>query len=159
MTLQDIIDYCRASAIADSLNAGEEANYRYICRQYSKTFFTPLHLVYDLDPEMICRAFFEHQMDQRDAEKELENLLDTIYELEDPNYTAEKREELTDFIKEAEKQERDRIAKGKPIHPGIKREDEVTLKSATEPTVKSKKELPSQGSINLSYLAENENEQ
>lgn len=158
MTLQDIIDYCRAAAIADALYAGEEANYRYICRQYSKTFFTPLHLVYSLDPEEVVRAYFEDQMDARDVDKEIDSLLDAIYELEDPNYTSEKREELNDFIKEAEEQERKRVASNKPIHPSLRFESEVSLKNTSEKPPEPSTEKPTGGFINLSYLADNDNE-
>lgn len=157
MTLQDIIDYCRAVAIADSLSAGEEANYRYICRQYSKTFSTPLDQVYDMDPEEVCRAFFEDQMDSRDIEKDLETLLDIIYELEDPDYAHEKHKELKDFMKNAEEEERQRIAQKKPIHPGLRYESEVSLKNTTEDPPSQKKE-PTGGFINLSYLADSDNE-
>lgn len=158
MNLQDIVDCARAMAIADSLAAGEEANWRYICRHYSKTFHTPLHLVYELSPEEVIRAFFEDQMDSRDVEKELDTIMDSIYELEDPNYDASKREELTDFIKEAEEEERERIAAKKPIHPALAKENEVSLKNASQDTPESDPERPTGGSINLSYLADNDNE-
>lgn len=158
MILQDLIDYCRAAAIADSLLAGEEANYRYICRSYSKAFSTPLHEVYKLDPEEVVRTFFEDQMDAKDIEKELDALLDVIYELEDPNYTSEKRDELEQFIKQSEEEERERVAKKKPIHPGLRYESEVSLKNTPENEPSKDPEKPTGGFLDLSYLADQDSE-
>lgn len=158
MNLKDLIDYCQAAAIADALSAGEEANYRYICRHYSKTFSTPLHIVFKLNPEDVVMAFFEDQMDNKDIDKDLENILDRVYELADPTYTAAKKEELSDFIKQAEAEEADRVAKKKPIHPGMKRDDEVSLKNTPEIPTKELHENPTGGSIDLSYLSSSDNE-
>lgn len=158
MTLQDIVDYCRALAIADSLSAGEVANWRYMCRQYSKAFHTPLHLVLEMEPEHVILAFFEDQMDRKDVDDEVENLLDSIYELEDPNYTAEKRSELDGFIKEAEREERERVKANKPIHPALRAENEVSLKNTPESPVEPTPDKPTGGHIDLSYLADNDNE-
>jgi|GEM_PF-4709127 len=158
MRLQDLIDYCQAVAIADSLTAGEEANYRYICRNYSKTFNTPLHVVYTLEPEDVIRAFFEDQMDTRDTEKDIENILDKIYELEDPDYVKVKKKEIDNFIKQAEEEERQRLAAKKPIHPGIRFESEVSLKNTPEVFSEEGFKNPTGGSIDLSYLSESDNE-
>lgn len=158
ISLNEILDYARAAAIADALDSTEEANYRYICRQYSKTYHTPLQQVYELDFEEVARAFFESQLDGRDLEKDLEGLLDVIYEIEDPDYIAEKRKDLDDFIEQAEEEERQRVAKKKAIHPGIAKEEQVTLKNTPEIPSKEGFENPTGGSVNLSYLADSENE-
>lgn len=159
MRLQGLIDFCQAVAIADSLTAGEETNYRYICRHYSKTFHTPLHVVYTLDPEDVIRAFFEDQMDARDTEKDIESILDRIYELEDPNYVKAKKTEVSEFIKLAEKEERERIAAKKPIHPGMRFESEVSLENTSEVASKEGFENPTGGSIDLSYLSDSDSEE
>lgn len=154
--LQDIIDFARAQAIADALHPTEESNWRGICRAYSRTYHTPLHLVYEMPPEEVALAFFENQMDDMDVDKELESLLDTIYAIEDPEYAAQKKAELDDFIEQAEEEERERLKKGKPIHPALRKENEVSLKNA--PETLPEPDLPTGGSIDLSYLEDDENE-
>jgi hypothetical protein len=159
-----IIHYARATAIADALAPDEEANWRTICRGYSKNFHTPLHLVLAMDPEYVARAYFEDQMDDMDTDKEIDNLLDIIYTIEDPSYESEKREDLKDFMRETEKQELERLKAKKPIHPGLKAEDEVSTKNTPEkitPEVPlhERPDRPTSGGINLAYLSDNDSEE
>lgn len=149
MDFKDLIDLCKVQAIADILEPTENSVWHSICRSYSKKFGTPLHLCLDgtISPEDIVYAEFADQLEDFDLDKDLENILDKIYMLEDPDYEREKRIELRDFIKKAEKEEEERVEKGKPIHPGIKSENDL------EP----KNDFPKNGSIDLSHLEDEEN--
>lgn len=146
---KDVLDYCKAQAIVHTLQGSEEALWRSICRSYSKKFHTPLHLVLNMDPEQVMLAEFEDQLEGFDETKDLDGILDKVYMLEDPAYEVEKRKELQDFIDKAEREEDERLASGKPIHPSLKNEE--TLKE-----VVPSKELPKSGGINLSYLEREE---
>lgn len=152
MDFKEVLDYCKAEAILNTLQATEESVWRTICRSYSQHFATPLHMCLDgtIDPIEIIKAEFERQLEDFDEEKDLEAMLDQIYLLEDPEYEKEKREELANFIKKIEKEEAERIRLGKPIHKGIKAEPELDSPS--------RKKLPKQGGVNFSYLANQESE-
>lgn len=155
ISLSDILDYTRAQAIADALQPTEESNWRKICRDYSKKFYTPLDKVLVMAPEEVCLAFFEDQMDERDVEKELDAIMDTIYSIEDPEYESEKKAELSDFMKEAEREEEERIKAGRAIHPALKAENEVSIKNTPDVP----EDAPKGGSVNFAYLADHEEEQ
>lgn len=150
MDLTDLIDYCKAQAIANALEPTQDSIWRQMARSYSKTFSTPLHEVMELDPEMVILSHFENQMDSiKDVEERLEEFLDTIYGIEDPEYQKQKESELNDFIKQSEQEEEGRVEKGKPIHPAMKNDSTLA-----PPEVKK---LPVSGGINASYFNE-ENE-
>lgn len=147
LSLKDIVDLCKAQAIANAFSADESAMWRWFCRSYSKAFHTPLAQVLEMDPEHVVLHFYEDKFDQTDVEEELESLLDQLDELENPDYDRNKQKELKDFIKKAEAEERARVAAGKPIHPAMLK-DRGGLQLAPE--------MPTSGSINLSYLEQEE---
>lgn len=154
MDFKELLEYSQAEAISSFLSADEVSVWRSICRSYSKKFSTPLHLCLDgtIPPEDILLAEYEDQLEKFKIEEDLEVLLDKIYMLIDPEYEREKKVELEDFIKKAEREEEERIKKGKPIHRAMK--DEPTLKTM-EDEVKTQK--PTHGYIDLSYLEKEEN--
>lgn len=153
MSLRDLQESCLAKAIMDKLDPDELSDYKFICRQYSKAFHTPLHVVEnDLDPADVISAYYSDVYDGIDLDEKGEEVLDTIYELQDPNYAKEKREELKEFMRQAEAEERARIKAGKPIHPSMKRDQEVTLQGTPDmdEEVKLPDNMPTGGSIDLS---------
>lgn len=147
----DFLDYCRAEALASKFEPTEDSIFRSLCREYSKKFHTPLHVVYTLDPVDVIVNIYEDQLGDIDLDdlESLESLLDVLYSLADPNYTAEKKKEFDDFAKQAELEEEERLALGKPIHPALKDENSLSRLGNEE----NKK--PTSGGIDLSYL-ENE---
>lgn len=150
MDFKELLDYCKAQAILNTLESNEVSVWRSICRSYSEKFSTPLHLCLDgtIPPEDIMLAEFENQLKDFDEETDAESILDQIYVLEDPEYEKQKQEELEEFIDEAEKQEEERVRLGKPIHKALKKE--VTIEEPIN-------QMPAGGSINLSYLENEEN--
>lgn len=151
MDYKELLDYCKATALANALEPTEESVYRSICRSYSKTFSTPLHEVMELDPEFVTLSYYENEMDDVEVEENVEGLLDTVYGMQDPEYEKEKQDELKDFMKKAEEEEEQRVKAGKPIHKALKEEQTMpTLK--TEPP--TPKQLPTSGGVNMSYFNE-----
>lgn len=155
MGIKELIDYCQAEAVASKLHPTEESLWRLFCREYSKTFHTPLHLVLEMPPEEVLLHVYEERMDSdawdEDTDEGLQRILDLISMLEDPEYVSVQAKELEDFIEEAERLENERIEQGKPIHPGLRYESET---KRPEPPLNA----PKSGGINLSYLEKEENE-
>lgn len=154
MEFKDILEFCKAQAICNTIEPTELSVWRSICRSYSKKFHTPLHVVLAMDPEAVMIAEFEDQLEDFDKDKDLEAILDQIYTLEDPEYEGQKRQDLDDFIDHAEHEEQERIKAGKPIHKSMK--NETSLKTLPEKSVDKPKKLPASGGINLSYLEKEE---
>lgn len=150
MDFKELLDYCKAQAIANTLEGNELTVWRSICRSYSQKFHTPLHLVFEMDPEEVMLAEFEDQLDGF-KDEDIENVLEEIYMLEDPDYEKSKRDELKHFIDMAEEQEAERLRLGKPIHKAMKNETSIP-ETLPEKNKKPKENKPSGGSINLSYL-------
>jgi hypothetical protein len=150
MDFKELLDTCKAEAIANTLIQNEISVWRQICRNYSQKFATPLHMCLDgtIPPEDIMLAEFESQLDGFDEEKDLEPILEQIYRIEDPNYEEEKSKELKDFMAKVAEEERERIRLGKPIHKAMAKEP--NLENTSENPIP--KELPKSGGINLSYL-------
>lgn len=156
MDFSDLLDYTQAQAIVNTLENTELAVWRRKCRTYSQKFSTSLHLCLNgtIPAEEILLAVFEDQLESFEEEKDLDNLLDTIYSMEDPDYERQKKEDLEEFIEKAEKEEDERLAAGRPIHKGLK--GEATIPTQEIPGEQKPKELPKSGGINLSYLEREE---
>jgi hypothetical protein len=157
MTLDDLLDFCSAEALASKFEPTESAVWRKLCRQYSKKFHTPLPQVMSLNPEEVAINVFEENLEELDTEEHLEQLLDLIYTLEDPEYARQKEEELGQFIKDTERQEKERIRAGKPIHPGMV-SDSSPRKLVSKKEATRESSLPTGGIVNLSYLEDDSNE-
>lgn len=159
--LQLLIDTMRAEAIAFKLAPDAASTWRSLCRTYSKTFHTPLHVVENLPPQDVILAIFESQLDDVDVEEHIEKLMQHIYRIEDPAYDEAMENELQDFIKQAEEEEEARIAMKRPVHPDIEPNPlDVTAseKTVLEKEVPLPENLPKQGYLDLSYLDDSENE-
>jgi len=153
MEFKDLLDLAQAQAISNTLEHTEVSVWRSICRSYSKKFATPLHLCLDgtIPMEDVMLAVYEEQLENFDEENDIDNILDTIYTIEDPDYEQQKKYELGEFIHKAEREEAERIKAGKPIHKAMKDEESWPTEKTLPKKVKPKK-LPKSGGINLSYL-------
>lgn len=153
LEFRDLLDYCQVEAISNKASPTEDSVWRSIARTYSKLFNTPLHIVLnDLIPEDVILNVYEHQLEQMDIDKyeTIKDLYDIICTIENPDYEKINEEELDDFVRKAEEEERERIKKGISINP------KKTLLSKKEPETEK---LPTQGSINLDYLAKLDGEE
>lgn len=110
---QDLLEYCKIKAIKDSLLPDEETIWKSLCRSYSEKFHTPLHYVETMDPEKVIQTIFDSQHDKTDVFENIENILDTIYSIEDPEYKKKKEENLDAFVKIAETMEQQRMNRPK----------------------------------------------
>lgn len=161
---QILLNTLRAESIADKIYPSEESIWRYMCRQYSKAFFTPLHIVNELPIEEVVKAVYEHQLDNVEVDDNIEYLMEQIYRIEDPEYDADKEKELQEFIRQAEEEEEARLAMNKPVHKEAESNplDMASKKTISEKTVLETEEippgLPKEGFLDLSYLEDSENE-
>src|SRR5579863_6632204 len=119
MTFDELLDAASAEALACKMEPTVESTWRKIARTYSERFCTPLDQTLKLDPHMVALHVFESNLESYDNDEHLENLLDMIYTLSDPDYAAQKEVELEEFIKESRRQEAERIKAGRPIHPSM----------------------------------------
>lgn len=157
MTFQELIEYCQTAALASKLAPDDEAVYRTLCRTYSEMFNTPLYLVKQMEPLDAILEVYEKQFSDIDVEENLEQILDMLYGLEDPDYATTKRNELKEFMKKAEEEEKKRIEEGRPIHKSLK--SPSSKKTVLETPLPEKEKTPTGGSINLSYLEAEEAEE
>lgn len=149
---QDLLDLLHAEAIANTLSPTEASVYRTVCRSYSKKFNTPLHVVFELDPEIVILNVYEEKLDAMDTEDGLEDLIDTIRGIQDPAYEEQKVKEQDEFDKRAEEEEAARVKAGRPIHSALK--NMVSLKETVSENGKNSKEkLPIGGSLDLSHMS------
>jgi hypothetical protein len=154
LTLSDLIDFCRAEALAGKLYPTEESEYRWFCREYSKTFHTNLPLVQKMEPEHVILTVLENGLDSYRLRKyeDFEKVIEQLRRLEDPNYDATKIKEFDDFASSIEQWEANRVKENGPIpvKRGKSTEQQLLEKDA--------KKLPSQGFVDLSYLEHSEDE-
>lgn len=154
MTFAELMEYCRSEALANRVVPTNESIYRQFCRSYSKKFNTPLAEVEAMEPLDVVRHVYEDNYESFDLEERTEDALEELYSLSDPEYAAQKKDQLDEFMERALVEEEQRLAEDRPIHKAIRQE--VTLPKGT--SVKApptEKKLPQSGGINLAYL-ENE---
>jgi hypothetical protein len=115
--LRELIEFCKAEALAAKLAPSEVSNWRYFCREYSKTFFTPLHEVMKLSPELVIASVFEDQLSKKDLDNQddYDAILEEFHRVEDPNYDANAEKEMDDFVAGIEAWEEERQRTGGAI--------------------------------------------
>jgi len=174
MDFDEIMSTMSAEAMAAHLVPTSASSWRKMCRTYSKKFHTPLHEVMLLSAEEVALHVFEDNLDeQEDSDGLLENILDLVYTLSDPEYAAAKEAELEEFIEVAREEEIERIKAGRPIHPSLRPDaDPVSRHQSQAGTARSEKNssdvdsiqrpvegaIPRAGVVDLTHLDENENE-
>ena len=142
MILGELLQYCRAKAIADSLSPTEESIWRSACRYYSKKFNTPLNEVMKMDPEHIFLTNFEEQMSEVDVEENIDSILEQIYRMQNPDYEKEQEDDVQEFIKQVEKMEEiKQIAKKENVE-----------KTLSENEIIEEEFKPTGGSVDFSSL-------
>lgn len=151
MTFDELLDLCSAEALASKLAPTADSTWRKICRTYAKKFNTPLPQVLEMSAEEVALHVFEDNLDDLDSEEHLEQLLDLVYTLDDPEYAAHKEREMKEFDREAERQEIERVKAGRPIHPAMA-SDGAPQKLNSKNDNKKEASLPTQGAANLSDL-------
>lgn len=163
MFFREFIETCQSIAICNKLYPSDEANWHYICREYSKTFHTPLHEVLKLNPEFTCTQLFSEQFNRLDLEEQedLETVSDIINSLKDPEYDIKKEKALRDELKRYQEEEKLRLEEGRSIHhtldaKGNKLPNSQIVKNKTES--KQITELPKEGGINMDLIRQLQND-
>jgi hypothetical protein len=104
-----------------------------------------------MSPEFVLSTLFEDQMEAVDIEEDLEELMDMIYTIEDPNYDSAKELEIREFVRRANEAERLRLKEGKPVPTPIK-------KTILTELPRQDPNLPTEGFVNLAYLSKQDSE-
>ena len=89
------------SFIKNVLTDSADFHYRKLCRAYSKTFFTPLHEVYQLPYVQVYRDLMENRIEEMDEETML-NFVSSVVQNNDRSEEALLQEQIQRFLKEEE---------------------------------------------------------
>jgi hypothetical protein len=154
ITLSDVVDLCRAEALAGKLYPTELSDWRWFCREYSKTFHTSLNLVETMDPERVILAVLEDGLDSKrlKVREDADKVIEELRRLEDPDYDATQAGEFDEFAAGIEEFEANRIADGAPLPKKAGPSHESQVSEAVQ------KKDKTQGFIDLSYLENSKNE-
>lgn len=112
-------DALKLLALRAVMKPDSDAHFRSICRWYSITFHTPLHLVDDLPEEDILVAYYEKTYeDMEDPDRE--ELLKVLLETEEEKKAKARRKDIEEaeafeFTQRLAAEERARVAKGKLV--------------------------------------------
>ena len=102
----------RVQAVLDTLEQDDSYWYRYFCREYSRSFFTPLAEVFKLPFSLVYQNVLENNFSNVPDDKRVE----VFNKLLDFEETQEEKKQLDDEIKqwekEYEKEKKDRKDKG-----------------------------------------------
>lgn len=156
----DLLKLCKAEAAENLLYPTEVTVFNSLCREFSKRFNTPLPQVLELDPEFVMRHVFEDDYSKNtDLSKyeDLEWLNERVGEMLDPDFHKKKEVEIIDFMKQAVRDDQERVKLGKPIHPAMKEHvNPLDSPKKSSEMEKPKVELPAHGGVNFDYLGKNE---
>ncbi len=145
LSLHELIQCCQVEAIANRLDPTIISRYKDFCREYSRLFSTPYHLVLEFDPEFVISTVLDERLDGIDIDEKMEDLMDRVYSIEDPNYEKSKEQDLQAFIDQSLEEEQERLKQGRPVF-------QKTKKSISKKEEPLKEKLPTGGYVNLSYL-------
>ena len=148
--LNDLVDFCRAEALSGKFYPTEVSDWRWFCREYSKSFHTPLHIVMtELDPEHVILCVLEEGLDAKRLTKreDFDKIVEELRRLEDPDYDANRVKEIEDWSAGIEEWESNRQATGAPL-------PKKGANNAPDAPVKT--QMPKEGGINLQYLSSEE---
>ena len=101
MNFYDLLECIQLKTILTALEPDSESLWRAKCRDYSQKFHTPLHLVFDLDPEFVLLNLYEEDNTTKKINSNLDDVLDRLYRIQDPTYAPmldEEVEELVDAV-------------------------------------------------------------
>ena len=109
-----LFEYSQLKAINSALDPTIDWFWRMKCREYSKEFHTPLHVVMrDLDPLFVLQHLYESQYNRHAIEEDLDGVLENLYKMKDPNYTPISKEELEELVDSVMNKEIKRLSKKK----------------------------------------------
>lgn len=96
----DVLDSIMKQAVANVIESNPEYITRYIYRQYSKIFNTPLHQVYELPFMFVFQHFMEHKIENEFASiSDISEKMEYIQRYVKTKSDEEEARELEDFVK------------------------------------------------------------
>jgi hypothetical protein len=107
--IDELLVYCKLMAIQNALVPTEESVFNSFCRAYCKRFYTPLHLVHQMDPEIVIQSVLDDNYEEVDTSEEIEGILEDIYVIENPQYRKQQMKQMDSFIVNMERLEKDRL--------------------------------------------------
>lgn len=132
MQFYDLFEYAQIKAIESAISPSLESIWRSRCRLYSQKYHTPLHIVEDeLDPLRVLGALYEDQYPPSIVNEELQELLDTLQKIKDPNYSRMTQAETEELVDAVLNRELARAAKKKP--PNQQEIQNEIVKEVTKP--------------------------
>lgn len=133
MDFYGLLEHIQVKSILFALSPNDQSIWRGMCREYSEKFHTPLHVVYELDAEFVLTNLFETEFSTKNVKKNLDEILDRLYRMRDPNYEAMDNAELEDLV--------DAV-----LNKEMKRKGEIR----NDPKIEEPK--PTQGGVNFAGL-------
>ena len=119
-----LFEIAQIRAINSAIVPTLDSIWRIRCRAYSEQFHTPLHVVmYELDPMFVMQQLYESQYTPGLVDEELEEMLDVLNKIKDPEYSRMSAQETEDLVDAVLNKEISRLAKKKaPTQENIKQE-------------------------------------
>lgn len=141
----DLFELAQIKAIESAISPSLDSIWRMKAREYSVMFYTPLHVVMkELDPSMVLQALYEAKYPPSIVDEELEELLDKLNLLKDPNYSRMSKEDTEDLVDSVLNKEIKRLGKKKtPTQETIKQEIKAS---------EAKPKISKSGSMNFGEL-------
>lgn len=147
MSFRALIDTAQCIALADKLHPSEVAVWERYCREFSQRFATPLLEVQAMDPLFVLQQIMADNLSEFDPEERLEDVLDLLGSLEDPEYDAKRERIIREQLRKMEDEERERLKSGRAVHPSLEKDKRVIVKD--DPKIK---ELPKSGGLNMQAI-------
>jgi hypothetical protein len=142
-----LLEFEQLKAIQCALEPSLESAFRIKCRQYSDRFKTPLHLVMDLNPAFVLQHLYEDQYSVQEVEEDLQNVLELLYKVRDPNYEPMDQQEIEGLV--------DAV-----LNKELARYDKKNKKAPTQQTIrediKKVEQKPKSGGMNFDDLGKSD---
>jgi len=146
MDFYTALEISQLRAIHAALEPSAESIWRMKCRQYSEKFYTPLHVVMNqLDPMLVLQALYETQYPPSVIEEELDDILERLYSIKDPEYSAMSKEQVEDLVDAVMNKEIKRTSK-------VKAPTQQTITSEIKAAEVKKLTTPKSGGMDFGSL-------
>jgi hypothetical protein len=156
MSFRDLIESSQAIALAEKLHPDDVANWHYFCREYSKTFFTPLHEVLKFDPQFVITQMYAEIFSKLDPEEQFEEIGDIINSLSDPEFDIKRERAYREEMRRIVEEENERLERGESVHPSL--DKGKALAAQPEPSNEILKDLPKSGGLNMDVIRRLQNQ-
>ena len=134
--LLSLLELSQIKAIGNAIDPTLESIWQLKCREYSKTFHTPLHVVLDLDPELVLDSLYAEKYGLGIEDSEIEDLLEILYKIKDPTYSKISREEMEAMVDMVINKETARLKKQKVVETSLPGDKPIEI-NPVKPQVKS----------------------